>query len=242
MHQLKRPDFGSEVDGTTILFGGFGGYISSDVNFDVSRSKSEISGGQFGGYVTFLNNGFFFDLLGKVDVMDLKYKLPTVGSSSSDVFNYGIVADTGYRMGDENGFIEPVASFVWLESDIDPYNIAGSTVLFNDVSSVRLGGGARAGTGWRTEDGGLTELSIVGRVWNEFEGNYVTSIRSNGQNFVATDNIDGVFGEVTGYFNWMMDQQTSMFVKAGSKFNSDFYTVTGMVGVRYNFGEGLVNN
>src|SRR5690606_17253039 len=134
-------------------------------------------------------------------------------------------------------YFEPIASFAYLNSSVDGGNYGGADVDFDNGTSIRGGLGARAGGSFATGSG-TTELSVLGKVWNEFEDENSVTLTDNNtldsQSFV--DDISGVFGEVAGtvtYYN--ADRSFSGFIGGGVKFNSDFTTVNAQAGLRKRF-------
>ena len=94
---MGGADFGTSLGGDgTLLFGVLAGYFSSEVDLNGSATDIEYEGGSLGAYATYLNGGFFADLLGKVDFYDVDYDAARGGGDDADGTNWGLRGDVGY--------------------------------------------------------------------------------------------------------------------------------------------------
>ena len=212
-------------------FGLFGGYVTSQVNFDGYDIDTDYEGGTFGAYAAYVAGGFSVDATLKVDLVEASYE-STAGDVNADVVNVGVRANTGYRFDGSMGFIEPIASFAYVNSQIDDMDFGVTTVDFSNGQSLRAGVGARFGTAFGAPNGGSTEVSLVGRLWNEFEDENTVTI-SNGTTQSYTDSISGVFGEVAATAAMTAaDGLTSGFLSAGAEFNDEFTSYSAKAGMR----------
>ena len=85
--------------------------MHGDLDYDQSLRQFDLSGGQVGGYATYLNGGLFVDML--LNVHFLEIDTPVLGFPGSlDATTLGLRTDAGYRFGSFTGgpFIEPLAT------------------------------------------------------------------------------------------------------------------------------------
>lgn len=238
---LGGADFqpmGGGDDGLRV--GVFGGYVMSSLDFDSYGASAEYSGGIIGAYAAFTSGGFYADAEVKADVLEVTYSAPispgfeTTGASTS----IGLLANTGYRMelGD-SAFFEPIASLSFVSTQIDGFDAGGASVAFSNGESLQGGAGARVGMTLGTPGDTTTEVSVLGKVWNEFEeANVVTITDGLGNSATFSDGISGVFGEISGTATiYSADKSFSAFGSTGVKFNEDFTTVDAKVGLRKGF-------
>jgi outer membrane autotransporter protein len=134
-------------------------------------------------------------------------------------------------------FIEPLATIAYVHTEVDDFNDGAATVDFSNGESLRAGAGARIGTNFSSGAGTTTELSLLGKVMNEFEdANEVTVDDGNGSSSTFSDDISGLFGDVSATATiTSADGTLSGFVTAGGQFGDDFTSFNAKVGVRKGF-------
>ena len=81
-----------------------------------------------------------------------------------------------------------------------------------------------------------TEVSVMGKIWNEFEDANQITISDGINSTTFSDGISGVFGELSGTATvYSADRSFSAFGSAGVKFNEDFTSVDAKAGIRKGF-------
>jgi len=219
--------------------GVFGGYVGSNLDFDSYGAAADYSGGVIGAYAAFTSGGFYADAEVKADLLDVTYTAPIspgfeVSGASTSV---GILANTGYRMelGD-SAFFEPIASVAFVSTQLDGFDAGGASVEFSNGASLQGGIGARAGVTLGTPGDTTTEISVMGKIWNEFEDANQITISDGINSTTFSDGISGVFGELSGTATvYSADRSFSAFGSAGVKFNEDFTSVDAKAGIRKGF-------
>jgi hypothetical protein len=216
-------------------FGIFGGYVTSNLDFDLSDTSADYEGGVLGGYLAYNNGAFYADATVKGDWLNADYSFDGT-SVDTDVFSVGIHGSTGYRFTMGRAFFEPLATVSYVHSEVDDFNDGGATVSFSDGDSLRAGAGARIGTTFAAL-GGTTELSLLGKVVNEFEdANEVSVDDGFGNSATFSDDISGLFGDVSVTATvTSADGSLSGFLSGGGKFGEDFTSLNAQVGVRKAF-------
>lgn len=219
--------------------GVFGGYVGSNLDFDSYGAAADYSGGVIGAYAAFTSGGFYADAEVKADLLNVTYTAPispgfeVSGASTS----MGILANTGYRMelGD-SAFFEPIASVAFVSTQLDGFDAGGASVEFSNGTSLQGGIGARAGVTLGTPGDTTTEVSVMGKIWNEFEDANQITISDGINSTTFSDGISGVFGELSGTATvYSADRSFSAFGSAGVKFNEDFTSVDAKAGIRKGF-------
>ena len=223
--------------GDTLLGGVSAGYVTSDQNFKSSPTTAEYKGAVLGIYATYLKGDFFVDAMAKANLLSMDYKAPSLGNStaSPDVKSYGVELDAGQRFPlSESTFVEPLASLTYAKTSIDSFSITGARFDFKDATSFRGSLGLRGGATAYKSSETKVDLSLTGRLWNEFEGDNKMVIHSAGPDLTMTDKFDGTFGEVIGSVNvFGLGDGLSGFVNGGAKFKSNYTSGELTAGLRY---------
>lgn len=215
--------------------GVFGGYVASDMDFASDGSSVDYSGGTVGAYGAYNNGAFYADLTAKADFLNADYRFGAI-DVDADVFNYGVYGNIGYRMARGTAFIEPLVSGAYVHTSVDDVAAAGHSVSFDDGSSARLGAGVRVGAQFASAGGMITEASLLGRIWNEFGDDNSVTVSDGINTATFSDDIDGVFGEVTGTLTFKSaNSGWSGFVSGTGQFGSDYQSYGANAGLRINF-------
>lgn len=217
------------------ILGILGGYLSSSMDFDWTGSNADLEGGTVGAYATYINGGWYADLLFKANILDVDYETDfddPENDASTDALSLGARLDTGYRFDTDGGFfIEPQATLAYVNTDLDDFTLLGTDVDPDDADSLRGRLGLRIGGSW---DSGsmIFEPFLVGSVWHEFEGDNEVTL-TNGGTIAVSDEIDNTYGEVGGGLNVInADGGLSLFAKVDALFGGDIESISGKVGGR----------
>lgn len=221
------------------MFGVMAGYVGSNLDFN-STTDVDFQTGVVGGYMTYLNGGWFVDAKIVANLGTMEYSNSAGALSTrdkSDVTSIGGVIETGYRMNSGWGFVEPGAALAYVNSNIDNALLYGTPVSFGNGDSLRGRLGLRMGTSY-IADNYRMEPFIGAGVWYEFEGQNSVSATSGGFQLTAIDNIEGAIGEITGGVNVISlgGDGVSGFVKGNVQFGeNDLLGYGGQAGVRVNW-------
>lgn len=206
-------DFRTEVsEDTSLLFGVMGAYVDSSVDFDNSPTSINTDGATVGAYVGLLSRGFFATLLVKADLLDMKVEMESAEGDDTDVTTIGARGDFGYRFGDEI-FVEPMISVDAMSTDIDSFEIDGAEVDAGTNESFRAAAGLRVGYGGET-----IRASATARVWNVFATDNEVDVAGLG---LSDDDLEGVYGDVSGQVDINLTTNTTVYVKGGVLFSDD---------------------
>jgi outer membrane autotransporter protein len=239
-------DFGREAIFTpydAVVLGLMGGYIDSSLNFRQSPTSFHFSGGTVGASLSYLQGGWFADGLFKADLLDAGLNFPSLAvfgitNSSAHATNIGGLANFGYRW-DWTGswgkwYAEPIATLSYVSTHIDGLSFPGLTASFPNGEAFRGALGLRLGDIWMKTAQYEIDSSVTGKVWDQFHTNNGVTLQSGGTDLFLDDRYQKVFGEVTGQLN-VTSKSTgwSAFTNTAVQFNSQFLTVTGKGGARY---------
>jgi hypothetical protein len=218
----------------TWMAGVMGGYLASDLDFRGSVTNADFESGVVGGYLTYLEGGWFLD--GKVvaNLGSVDYNGSHSVKNSANVTSIGGVLDTGYRMNYGAAFFEPGATLAYVNTDIDDLAIYGSSVGFSNGESLRGRLGLRLGTTIVKEQAKY-EPFIGVSAWYEFLGDNSANVTSGSYVLKAADDVSGAIGEVTGGVDVysLAGDNFSAFVKGNVAFGEDdFVGYAGTVGLR----------
>jgi len=239
---LGGVDYGETMGNTTWMAGVFGGYVTSDQEFDNSTTSVDFETGVLGAYATYIQGGLFADAKIVAQFGDADYS-STAGqgitaNDSADLTSIGGVLDLGYRAHISGAtFIEPGATLSFVDADVDDLAIFGHTAQFDDGESFRGRLGLRVGT--TMHDMGTKFEPFVGAsVWQEFSADNAASVTSNGVTLTANDDAEGTIGEVSAGLNIFDTTGTgfSGFIKGDAQFGeNDYEAYTGNAGIRVKF-------
>ena len=230
---LGKRGFLSEND--ILVFGLLGGYVHGDLDYDQIGRQFAFDGGQVGGYATYLRGGLFVDTLLNVHIMEVDMSSDLGFPASLNDTNIGLRTDTGYRFGSFRGgaFIEPLATISVNWTELEGFSLGGNRVSFGDDPSVRGRLGLRVGTSVQAWKGATLEPFVIGSVWGNLGDNNEATLVSSGTTFHLDDNLDDVWGEVSGGVNvFNASASTSVFAKVDVTIGDNVDGVAGKAGMR----------
>jgi outer membrane autotransporter protein len=234
-------DFGTENvsgQGDALLFGLFGGYLTSKLSFDSTNTEWTYDGPTVGAYATYLNDAFYADLVIKADFLDIDIDagdLAPDAEADTDATNIGGQIDLGYKIGlGQGAFIEPQASLSLLHTEIDDIDdIFGGSVAFEDETSARGRLGLRLGADYE-HDGLLLTPDVTASVWQSFSGdNNVTVLAPLTPASNVSDDPGETMGDVSVGLAVTAPDGWTGFLRGNYQFAEDFEAVTGNAGLRY---------
>lgn len=205
---------------TSFLFGVMGGYVNSKLDFDNSSTSIDTDGVTVGAYMGLWSGGFFANALVKGDLLSLDYKAgidDPDDADKADANSVGARGDIGYRFGDAGLFVEPTLSLDAIWTKVDRFSIGGSDVDAGTNESFRGGAGVRAGFGGETFG-----ASATARVWDVFSTDNEVDILSVGPALgLSDDDLEGVYGDVSGQVDVSLTSNTTIYLKGGVLFSDD---------------------
>jgi hypothetical protein len=84
--------------------------------------------------------------------------------------------------------------------------------------------------------GGTAELSLLGKVWNEFEGDNTITVTGMGPSESFTEDTSGLIGEAEVTLGWTnASGRLSTFLSGGGKWGEEFESYNLQAGVRMGF-------
>ena len=237
---LAGFDFGTQDVGDALMFGVFGGYIFSDVDFDRTNTEWNMEGPTVGIYATYLDHALHLDATVKADFLDIDIDAddiaPGAGKADTDAFNIGGQVDAGYKIGLAHGlFVDPQASLAVVHTEIDDIDdILGGAVEFDDGTSVRGRLGLRLGHETTASDGTIYSGDVTASVWQEFAGdNDATVFAPLTPATNVSDDPAETYGDVSVGFNVLAPEGWSGFLRANYLFAEDYDAIAGNAGIRY---------
>ena len=221
-------------DNDILVFGALGGFVHADLDYDALASAFAISGGQVGGYATYLRGGLFVDTLVNVHLLEIDSQ--TLGfPNSMSATTVGVRTDSGYRFGSfsHGAFIEPLATISVNWAEIDGFSLGGNRVSFGDDPNVRGRLGLRVGTSTALWPGITMEPFVIGSLWGNLSDNNEATLVSSGTTFRIEDHLEDVWGEVSAGVNlFNPSANTSVFAKLDVTFGDNIDGVGGKAGMR----------
>jgi hypothetical protein len=233
-------DFGGSRDGA-FTFGAFAGYVNSTLNFKSSPTNFTYQGATFGVSGTYQAGGFFADLLLKADILSIGMNFPSLapfgfGGTTAGGRNFGGIASTGYRFDQGGWYVEPSVTLAYVSTTIDGMSGLGVAASYNTGQDFRGALGAQVGVTAFEDSKSLFNVSLTGKVWDQFVSTSGIVLGGAGSGLTLNDPHAQVFGEVIAAFNYYgKDSAWSGFVNAGGKFNDQFWSLNATLGGRYRF-------
>ena len=238
-------DFLSQTDKDKAwVLGVQGGYVDTNVRFKASATRTNLTGGSVGVYGSFVSGGLFVDGVINGNFLRAEWSLPgfivnpNLFQASGDVTTWGGRVEAGYQMPlGASSFWEPVGSLSYGRSSFDNLAMpggAGNFLSTNNGDTFRGDLGLRIGT-TAAYQYYKVKLALEGRVGDEFDGKTTTNlVIPGGPNFINTNDISGVYGEVKGEANlFAMGNNLSAFLNAGVKWKTHYQDSTITLGFRY---------
>jgi autotransporter family porin len=234
-------DFGTENvsgQGDALLFGLFGGYLTSKLSFDSTNTEWTYDGPTIGAYATYLNDAFYADLVVKADFVDIDIDagdLAPGAEADTNATNIGGQLDLGYKIGlGQGAFIEPQASLSVLHTEIDDIDdIFGGSVEFDDETSLRGRLGLRLGADYE-HNGLLLTPDVTASVWQSFSGdNNVTVLAPLTPASDVSDDPGETMGDISLGLAVTAPTGWTGFLRGNYQFAEDFDAITGAAGLRY---------
>ncbi|MEM8573406.1 MAG: autotransporter outer membrane beta-barrel domain-containing protein, partial [Pseudomonadota bacterium] len=211
-----------------------GGFVGGKLDYDSLADTFDFSGGQVGAYATYLKDGLFVDTLLNVHLYEIN--TPNFGFPDSlDATTVGLRTDAGYRFGSFTGgaFFEPLATIEVTWADIDGFSAGGNRVSFSDDANVRGRIGGRVGTTMQAWEGTMMEPFLIASLWGNLSDDNSARLVSSGTTFNFQDDLDDVWGEISGGVNlFNFSQTTSVFAKVDYTFGENDQGVGGKGGIR----------
>jgi outer membrane autotransporter protein len=195
-----------------LLFGLMAGYVDSKLDFDDSDNSIDTDGATVGAYAALMSNGFFATILVKADLLNMDYSAAG-DDDTADVTTIGARGDLGYRFGAEY-FIEPMISVDAMSTRIDEFVITGIEIDAGTNESFRAG--LRFGYG-----GESVRASATGRVWDVFSTDNEVDILAGVPLSFSDDDLEGVYGDVSGQIDVSLSANASVYLKGGVLFSDD---------------------
>jgi outer membrane autotransporter protein len=216
-----------------LIVGAFGGYTAAEVKLETGGGVQDFSGGTVGTYVTYLNGGFFSDLMLKADLLELDITAPGL-SQSADLRNYHVLGNVGYKIDMPAGwYVEPTAGLEYVRTDFTRETaFTATTVPLTDGHALRGKIGARVGTEWLTGNVRI-EPSFTAFVYSILDASDA-SIFFGGTGISLPSDEGKVRGELQGSVNFFdLGSGISGFVRADLRFGEDLIGGGAKVGLRY---------
>jgi outer membrane autotransporter protein len=209
------------------------GYEKSTVDFDTSRNRLSLRNYNLGAYAAFQSGPFYANVIGKVDWTSAESRPGSGLAASFDATSWGLRGNAGARFNIGTVFIEPGVSLSWVDSNIDDYMLAGGTVSFDNIHSLRGSAGIRIGADIDAGPAGTISPYIGLHAVDEFEGNGRNAF-AIGQAIALEQDAPGTFGELSGGVTFRTGT-VEAFIRSEVDFGAHREGVAGRAGARIRF-------
>ena len=234
------------ISASAYVVGLTAGYSHAEVEYEASPNTAILDGFTAGAYASYLQGGVYLDALVNANKGVLRWEVPGFNFLSADtildsnLLSVGAQVEGGWRIPFQGGaFVEPLAAVSYVSTAFDGLyaapadgSRAGVAAEFEDAKSLRAGVGGRVGLD-QGHGPARWGLSVLGRVWNEMEGDNNVILRSSGPSAFVNDDFSGTFSELgLGASLHGMDGAVSGFLNLGGMFADDYQTTRASAGVR----------
>ncbi len=223
--------------GGSYVFGLTAGVLSSDVSFEASPTTARLEGMSYGAYASWMSDSLFVDAIVQGAKLDLEHATAwaTAGDfGKGDLKSLGGQVEAGWRLAVNEGVahVEPLASLSYVKTDLSDLALPNAAFSADEAVSLRGSVGVRL-TGNADFDVLSLKGSLVGRLWNEFDGDNKAVVTSAGQSIALSDDFGGAFSEVTaGVSVYSRSGRVSAFVNTGVKFKDEYLASDTSAGLR----------
>jgi hypothetical protein len=212
------------------------GYAGSDADFRTGGGTVDAEAVNGGVYAGWRSGGFFLNALGKVD------SIVRGSAAAPDGFDVdlrghsvGLSAETGYRAGFGNWFVEPTARLSYTRTSLDGFELPGVDVSFEDedvlVGEVGLRAGAAvplAGSGTLVFYGGANYVTTLSGEDRTSLSNETTSLLF--EDAIGEEHVEGMLGARLAGAG-----RLSAFVEGSGAFGDERETYTLRLGLSRRF-------
>ena len=237
-------DFNRTWGGARVQVGVMAGYVGGRTDFNADNpsgpgaTRIDYSGGLIGVSGSYVKDRWFVSGLIKADLLRVTFGGGTgYDEAHANATTWGGLATGGYHFTHGGVFIEPMVSLAATTTHMGHLDIplADVNIRYDRSDTFRGGVGVRIGNEVWSDKGHYTEVSMTGRLWNQFSGDDSSvTVANSGTAFDLTDRFGGTFGEVSGRVDCVHpDRGLTAFVSAGVKFNSRYTDTTAGLGLLY---------
>jgi hypothetical protein len=153
--------------------------------------------------------------------------------SSVTTRNLGGLGNLGYRFVKDRFYAEPAVKIAYVQSTVDSLNSLGTNVTFPSGQSLRGAAGLRLGAIVNDSATHIVDVSITGRIWQEFNSTTGAVFSTAGPALTLNDPHSKNFFEAIGVLDIAnKGAGWSGFLNGGAQFNKDFTTITAKAGAR----------
>lgn len=200
------------------VFGVMGGYSRSHMLFQSDRNKADNTAWSFGGYASYMHDGFFTDLLVKDDVTRLNVPYATgIGRIKGNSF--GGKVTVGQHLDTRSPVdVTPEASIAYVSSTLDDIVDPSATFAFDRAKSLRANLGVRLSNDWASGTSVFQPFAVFA-INKEMAGANTVVVTSGGA-LTIKDKPIRTFASSSMGVNIFGQGRISGFAKADSFFGS----------------------
>ena len=211
-----------------LVLGVVGNWTGSHVSFSGSPATVRLDGPGFGIYGTYVRGGFSIDAIGKFDFMQLTEDFGGLSAAlGADLTNAGVSGNIQYKFRlAGNSFVEPTGGVSYTRTMFG--GDAATLLGLVNGSTLRVQGGARAGTAWDTPSA-IVEATLTGLVYSNVIAQGTNGLLAVGS--VPTDE-GKVRGEVDPKLNLDFRNGYTTFLDGSVRFGEGLLGGSAKIGLR----------
>jgi outer membrane autotransporter protein len=216
------------------IFGMMVGGTESHVNLSGSPTHETFTGPSAGVYGTYLNGGWFTDVLFKIDSLSLDINGLNLLQTAT-LQNYNAVTNVGYKFDVSNRFyVEPTAGLEYVNSQFsESAALTPTSVPLMDGHALRGRVGARVGTEWVSNNIRI-EPSLAGFAYSILEAsNAALFLEGGGPGIILPSDKGQLRGQIQAAVNFLnLTTGLAGFVRADGRFGDNLIAAGARFGIR----------
>lgn len=212
-----------------------GGYGQSTLEYRDSTDTVEVSTFNLGGYAGLVRGQAFANALVKYDRHQSDVSSTAVqGEAELDGSTWGADVEAGYRFGDADLFIEPIAGLRWTNTSTDDLVNGAQTLAFEDARDVNARIGVRIGGGRILSGGDRLGFYASASALHSFGDGYGLQLTSGQSQAVEGERVE-TWGQGAFGVSYRTARGLEVFAEGRGDLGQDYDAASASVGMRVRF-------
>jgi outer membrane autotransporter protein len=226
------PAFGEE----DIVLGLTGGYLSSNLGFDGTADNVRYDAFNIGAYAGINSGRFFANALVKYDFITADVRARTAGYSVDlDGAAYGVRLEAGYRWGEDDFFVQPLASFEYQQASLDDFSALGADIDFDRFDGLRGMIGARLGGETKVNGSNTLTYYLGGQLAHQSQTGDGLTFSTGAASVEIANRLSNTFGRFDLGLNIASQNGVSGFIEANADISGGYTSYGGRTGLKIEF-------
>ncbi|WP_109354082.1 hypothetical protein [Sphingorhabdus sp. EL138] len=226
------PAFGEE----DIVLGLTGGYLNSNLGFDGTADNVRYDAFNIGAYAGINSGRFFANALVKYDFITADVRARTAGYSVDlDGAAYGVRLEAGYRWGEDDFFVQPLASFEYQRASLDDFSALGADIDFDRFDGLRGMIGARLGGETKVNGSNTLTYYLGGQLAHQSQTGDGLTFSTGASSIEIENRLSNTFGRFDLGLNIASRDGVTGFIEANADISGGYTSYGGRTGLKIEF-------